>query len=442
LDIYIACPLYDSDETTLITPAPIYSPHDSAAIAPPHIAGQKYPMVILDGKEITQEQLYTISPQTVERVDILKGKAAIALYGEKAGNGVMIIQLKKSGKPPVAWLGIHYGKQISNYSNKNEKAEEEDIFYDESLRDYKFLELSGYSYFERSGNNDHRRNFRKAIAKSVSGNYSTNAIILEPKTGDFNKRTGHEFPWIFGAFAIGLCIWTIMVLIPKINTAPAVPDADRQKENPFYSGFRYLIPREGYFITPLLIDMNLLVYLLMALSGIGFIDFNTTGLLKWGANSLPYTSDGQWWRLITCIFVHAGLIHLFSNMIALLFIGIILEPVIGKKTFAISYFLCGFTASVFSIWWHDDTISVGASGAIFGLYGIFLALLIMKSVSKELSKAFLASIIVFIAYNLAMGFANSVIDNACHIGGLTSGLLIGSYLASSDRFNDNNHPAG
>lgn len=271
------------------------------------------------------------------------------------------------------------------------------------------------------------------------GNNSENAIILEPKTGDFNNRTGNEFPWIFGAYLIGLCVWLIMILIPKIDTETETTASIEENKNQIKSFFKFFIPRQGYYITPILIDMNIFMFILMALSGLGFMDFGVVDLLKWGANFLPYTSDGQWWRLLSSMFLHAGIIHLLSNMFALFFIGLILEPIIGKKTFAISYFLCGITASIFSIWWHDNTVSVGASGAIFGLFGIFLALLIMKSVSKDMSKSFLASTIIFIAYNLFMGSFNSVIDNACHIGGLICGLLIGFYLSTSDKFKDNSN---
>lgn len=439
LDIYIACPLYDSDEATLITPAPGKTAPDTAVQNPPEINIERVPLIILDGKEITQQQLYKISPQSIKSMNILKGNSAIALYGEKGKNGVMILESIKNEKPPVAWLGIHYGKEISNYSNRDKKTEEENIFYDESLEDFKFLELSGYSYFERTGNNDARLYYRKAVSKSMFGNNSENAIILEPKTGDFNKRTGNEFPWIFGAYLIGLCVWFIMILIPKIDTETETTASIEEDKNQMKSYFKFFVPRQDYYITPILIDINIFMFILMAFSGLGFMDFGVVDLLKWGANFFPYTSDGQWWRLLSSMFLHAGIIHLLSNMFALFFIGLILEPIIGKKTFAISYFLCGITASIFSIWWHDNTVSVGASGAIFGLFGIFLALLIMKSVSKEMNKSFLLSTIIFIAYNLIMGSFNSVIDNACHIGGLICGLLIGFYLATSDKFKDNSN---
>ncbi|MGO8154818.1 rhomboid family intramembrane serine protease, partial [Rhizobium leguminosarum] len=80
-------------------------------------------------------------------------------------------------------------------------------------------------------------------------------------------------------------------------------------------------------------------------------------------------------------------IHVYQNVYALLFVGIFLEPVLGRNKFAIVYLITGILASCASIWWHPATVSVGASGAIFGMYGTFLALLVMKVFPPEHNKA-------------------------------------------------------
>ena len=88
--------------------------------------------------------------------------------------------------------------------------------------------------------------------------------------------------------------------------------------------------------------------------------------------------------------------HFFVNMYALLLAGIILEPRLGKVKYAAIYLITGVLASIASVHWHDAMAGVGASGAIFGLYGTFLALLLTKVYPKEFSKALLTSILVFI----------------------------------------------
>jgi len=198
-------------------------------------------------------------------------------------------------------------------------------------------------------------------------------------------------------------------------------------------------PTHGYVITPILIDINILVFILMIFNGVNIIVPNKEDLLSWGANLRPVTLDGQLWRLVTCCFVHIGIPHLLFNMIALLFIGIVLEPQLGKTRFAAAYLITGVTASVNSICWHDMTVSVGASGAIFGMYGIFLAMLTTNLIDKSSRKTLLISIGVFVGYNLLNGLNNHSIDNAAHIGGLLAGLVMGyAYYPSLKTYKDFN----
>lgn len=186
-------------------------------------------------------------------------------------------------------------------------------------------------------------------------------------------------------------------------------------------------PTAGYFITPVIIDLNIFVFLLMALSGANIMLPDGESLVKWGADFSPLTLSGEWWRLLTCCFVHIGIVHLLMNMYALFFIGLLLEPYLGKLRFSAAYLLAGIFSSITSLWWRGSTvgISAGASGAIFGMYGVFLALLAFNIIEKSARKALLASIGIFVAYNLLNGVTSNGIDNAAHIGGLVSGFIIG-----------------
>ena len=162
----------------------------------------------------------------------------------------------------------------------------------------------------------------------------------------------------------------------------------------------------------------------MVLFGVDFIAPTTDDLILWGANFRPITLEGAWWRLLTNCFLHIGLFHLLMNMYALMYIGILLEPHLGKFKFLSAYILAGFVASVTSLWWHDLTVSAGASGAIFGMYGVFLILLTTDIIEDNARKTLLASIAIFVGYNLITGLKGGI-DNAAHIGGLISGFIIG-----------------
>ncbi len=199
------------------------------------------------------------------------------------------------------------------------------------------------------------------------------------------------------------------------------PPTTTEQISDFFSIFK---PTKGYFITPLLIDANILIFILMAISGVNILMPDSESLLKWGANFRPMTLEGQWWRLLTNCFLHIGIFHILMNMYALLYIGVLLEPHLGKTRFISAYLLTGIAASVTSLWWHDLTISAGASGAIFGMYGVFLAMLTSNLIEKKSRKALLASIAFFVGYNLLNGIKGGI-DNSAHIGGLVCGLIIG-----------------
>jgi rhomboid protease GluP len=184
------------------------------------------------------------------------------------------------------------------------------------------------------------------------------------------------------------------------------------------------IPVKGYYITPLVIDINILVFLLMAISGVNIMIPDNESLLNWGANFRPITLAGQPWRLLTNCFLHIGILHLLFNMYALLYIGILLEPRLGSWRFGITYLITGILASVASLYMHQMTISAGASGAIFGMYGVFLAMLTTNLIEKSRRKPLLSSIAIFVGYNLLNGMKGGI-DNAAHIGGLVSGIIIG-----------------
>ena len=205
---------------------------------------------------------------------------------------------------------------------------------------------------------------------------------------------------------------------------------EEKKRNSFWSFF---IPRKGFMATPILIDLNILVFIVMIASGVGIMSPSTLSLLKWGADFGPLTLTGDWWRAVTCNFIHIGAFHLLMNMYAFMYIGLLLEDLIGSRRMFMSYLLTGLCSAVFSLYMHGETISAGASGAIFGLYGIFLAFLFFHRIAKEQRKALLTSILIFVGYNLVYGM-KAGIDNAAHIGGLLSGFLLGIIYVCSYKF--------
>ena len=192
------------------------------------------------------------------------------------------------------------------------------------------------------------------------------------------------------------------------------------------------------YVTYTIMAINVIVFILMAIDGAEIFSV-TNGLvhIKWGSNVTALTLSGDWWRLITSTFLHFGIIHLAMNMYALYTAGVYLEPMLGKTKYVTAYLCTGIIAGIVSLWWHKEGVNgAGASGAIFGLYGVFLALLFTNLIPKQVRSALLQSIGIFVVFNIVYGM-RSGIDNAAHIGGLLSGILIGFifYLKLSGKIN-------
>ena len=144
-------------------------------------------------------------------------------------------------------------------------------------------------------------------------------------------------------------------------------------------------------------------------------------LLRFGGNLDILVKNGEYFRIFTCIFLHAGLMHLVLNMYSLYVIGPQIESFFGKIRFLIIYIFSGICGSILSIAFTHNVVSVGASGAIFGLLGsmIYFGYYYRAYLGNVLKSQILP--IVFL--NLLIGFLASDIDNAAHIGGLIGGIL-------------------
>jgi rhomboid protease GluP len=186
-------------------------------------------------------------------------------------------------------------------------------------------------------------------------------------------------------------------------------------------------------LTQIFFGINVAVFLGMVFANGGnpMHDFPSLELIAWGANAGEYTLSGEWWRLLTCVFVHGNLLHIAFNMWCLWDLGMLSESLYGRWTYASIYLLCGLGASLASVIWNPHVLSVGASGAIFGLAGALIAAFKLGefSVPRSSLSGVLRSLMVFVVFNLAFGAASGVTDNAAHVGGLLTGLILGAAIA-------------
>ena len=186
------------------------------------------------------------------------------------------------------------------------------------------------------------------------------------------------------------------------------------------------------FITPALVALNIILFVAMVAMGVDLLSPEVKDLIQWGANYGPRTLADEPWRLITCTFLHIGLIHIAMNMFVLWQVGKILERLTGNMGFLVLYLGSGVIASLVSVYTNTSIVSAGASGAVFGTFGGLLAFLYRNSDGGlEIFKPLVISISKILVLNLILGIVIPGIDMAAHVGGLVAGLLLGAVLRRS-----------
>ena len=182
------------------------------------------------------------------------------------------------------------------------------------------------------------------------------------------------------------------------------------------------------YVTYTLIAINIVMYLITAILSGNFIDSDINVLVALGAKVNPLIASGQYYRLFTCMFLHGGLLHVALNMYALYCIGPLIEQVYGRYKYIFIYILAGIGSSLLS-YKFSDSVSIGASGAIFGLMGA--ALIFGYKMRERIGKNFVREVITVLIVNLIMSISIPNIDLYGHLGGLIVGSIITIFLKNN-----------
>lgn len=178
----------------------------------------------------------------------------------------------------------------------------------------------------------------------------------------------------------------------------------------------------------LLVTINILVFIVCTFTGDRL--YGAGVLDVWGV-----LGQKEYGRLLWSMFLHADISHIFNNMLILFFLGSMIEKEIGHIRFSFLYFLSGLSGSFLSlyvkVWTGDMSGSVGASGAIFGLDGVLLAMVLFCG--KQMENITLPRVLLMIFLSLYSGYTGGNIDNAAHVGGLLAGFAGGSIMCIVQR---------
>lgn len=186
------------------------------------------------------------------------------------------------------------------------------------------------------------------------------------------------------------------------------------------------------FVTSALIAACAGVYVLMVADGVSPMTPTTDALLAWGANDgVGVATQHEYWRLPASVFLHGGLLHLAVNMWCLRSLGPLIERFYGNLGYACLYLSAGIGGAVASAVTPPARVSVGASGAIFGILGALLAFLLLRrrAVPPSVLAPLRSSALSFVVFNTLFGAVVPAIDQAAHMGGLATGFVVGLILA-------------
>ena len=175
--------------------------------------------------------------------------------------------------------------------------------------------------------------------------------------------------------------------------------------------------------------IGICVVVFIALEIIGS-SLSSQDLDNWGAKNTVALATGQFWRLISPIFLHAGILHLLVNMGALVLLGRDVERLVGSPAYAVCVVVAGACGTIASALFIPNVLGVGASGSVFGIVGLYgIYLIINRSNLGKQGRNSLIWLLAIIAINVFIASAIPQIDNAAHLGGLLAGMAIGSIIA-------------
>ena len=233
---------------------------------------------------------------------------------------------------------------------------------------------------------------------------------------------------------VGINVWfpnqtvaaQIADILPKTRTEQFQPQLSVEME---YQEQLLHRPPEST-ATLALLFANVLLFVAAALGGAGWLIPNAATEIAAGSNFGPLTTNGEWWRLITALFVHFGILHLLFNMWALAAFGALSERLLGTISFVFIYFVCGIAANLASITLRPSVDTAGASGAIFGVLGALLAVYWRnkKALPFSVVRSERTAVLMFTIFALLGGFLYKGVDNVAHLGGLITGSLLGFTL--------------
>ncbi len=337
---------------------------------------------------------------------------------------------------PKYWFCYSTSSSVSSSSTQRTKDNTYTSFVNDARNQIRKKSKDSVTYFERILYSNDQDGFLNALGDNVITKLGNSPVFLKPQTGAFAERKGSSLKPFVIALIAGHLIFFLMLFMPTLNNSAVArfKSAGGFSQNDI-SFFKEIRPRKGFFATHILFALNLIIFICMVLVGSDVINPGVKTLVQWGGVQKGLIESGEYYRLITANFIHSGLFHLITNMAGLVIVGIFLESDIKPLRTFLIYILTGIASAYSVVYMSGDAVSVGASGAIMGMFGCMFGLLAFK---KSDPSNWL--ILIFIGLpTLLFGLLIPGINNAAHFTGFISGFLLSIPIQTSYRKGKNKY---
>ena len=345
------------------------------------------------------------------------------------------------------WLGSSYHTKYDNRADQSIKDSQYSAFISDSRYKYAAADLSNINYFRKLKSSNDRSAYLYTISKANKQS-NLQPLVLVPESEIFVDSLDRDFVWGFGSFFIGMVLCLLLVLAADIDNqekkgtrkhrtikkqkpvkkrAP-VSDVSKSLVALFKSNKKrpatlvLILTCIGTFILTVFMGMDIIAPLSRQVNSVG-------GL------TMDALQAGQYWRVVTSLFVHAGIIHLAMSLGMLFSAGYILEKVLGPARFMIAFFICGIVSNILGILYYDMDMA-GVWGATFGLFGMAIPLVAFKIFNKKYRELFggtIAAILIITLTSMFFAFINTLIYMVYYLLTLCIGVICGVVMVMTQK---------
>ncbi|WP_201593193.1 rhomboid family intramembrane serine protease [Psychrobacter sp. Pi2-51] len=349
------------------------------------------------------------------------------------------------------WLGSSYHTKYDNRADQSIKDSQYSAFINDSSYRYAAADLSNIRYFRKLKSSNDRSAYLYTISKT---NKQSNLppLVLVPESEIFVDSLDRDFVWGFGSFFIGMVLCLLLVLAAEFDSQEKKGTQKHiqkrkhiQKQKPvkkrapvsdLSKSLVALFKSNKKRPATLVLMLTCIgAFILTVFMGMDIIDPLSRQVNSVGGLTVDALQVGKHWRVVTAIFVHAGIMHLVMSLGMLFATGYILEKVLGPIRFTIAFFICGIFANILGVLYYDMDMA-GAWGAILGMFGIAITLVIYKIYNKkyrEIYGATVAVILTILLSSMFVAFINTLSYMVYYLLTLCVGMIFGVVMVMTQK---------